>query len=427
MIVETYDEYQLFENYWISQPSIVVPIWCDHELHPMMNKISFIYVRFLNDDFIIPFDHNDCVPIKVTLSNSDQRKFVWNKKGLIQTKLGIKNMFDIQEHKYFTTNELYSLDDKLEPLRNFYTRNGLSVDLGKTIPIMKYLEALRSYSSPLVESLRTISSISDTWINNTMIPILSLIEQTGIHVAQEKFFQRFPNQAKFLEADKIYTEYNPYTPTSRPSNRHGGINFGALNKSDGTRECFVPSKNNVFLQFDYDAYHVRIIARMIGYEIPHKHGHQWLANMYGCEYDESKGRTFRIIYGGVSEEDRKIPFFAKLDDYIQEMWKNIERDGYVETPKGRKIYLKWVDSPNPQKMFNYLLQATETELNMEIIKKLYESGHTNLVLYQYDSFLFDFEQSTQTVGMEKFHSIKKILESYEFPVKHTYGTDYSKV
>ena len=37
----------------------------------------------------------------------------------------------------------------------------------------------------------------------------------------------------------VYSEYNPYTTTGRPSNRFGGTNFAALNKTDGSREKYI--------------------------------------------------------------------------------------------------------------------------------------------------------------------------------------------
>jgi len=86
--------------------------------------------------------------------------------------------------------------------------------------------------------------------------------------------------------------------------------------------------------------------------------------------------------------------------------------------------LNWIENHNAQKVFNYLLQATETELNIEIIKKLHDSGFYQMILYTYDSFLFEYQLSTTT---DKAKQIKTILESFGFPVKASWGSDYSKV
>ena len=418
MIVETLEDKKQFLEYWNNESSIVIPIWEDLERHPMTCDLSFIYVRFQNLDFILPFKHNDCEKIEIDLSKSKQDKWVWNKKGLLQQDLGIKNLKDIQASLFFEDNQIYPFRDKLEVLTNFHYRLGVRDHLGKSIPIMKFLEVLRQIS----DEWKNLRPTND-WIDDVMIPTLSDLERFGLGVDREKFFDRWPDNQKSLWFSRAFTEYNPYTITSRPSNRHLGINYGALNKKDGSREVFVPKEGTTFVQFDYDAYHVRIIAKLIGYKLPDTSVHQWLADQYGCSYDESKGRTFRILYGGVSDEDRKIPFFDKVDKFIHDtQFKSIER-GYLQTPKGRKIPLGWIEQPTAQKYFNYLLQATETEFNIEVMKKLKDNDLPLPILYTYDSFLFEFSAEEKEI----VKGVKAVLESYGFPVKVDFGKDYSEV
>ena len=261
------------------------------------------------------------------------------------------------------------------------------------------------------------------WIDNTMIPILSDVERKGIQVDRKKFFDRWKDNKKSLWFSRTFTEYNPYTITSRPSNRHLGINFSALSKKDKSREIFIPQEGKKFVQFDYDAYHVRIIAKLIKYDLPDTSVHSWLANQYNCGYDESKGRTFRILYGGVSDEDRKIPFFDKVDKFIHKMQEESIDRGFIKTPMGRKIPIGWIEQPTAQKYFNYLLQASETEFNIEVMKKLKDSGLPLPNLYTYDSFLFEFGIE----DTEVLRKIKPVLESFGFPTKVSYGDDYSLV
>ena len=242
IIVESQNEIDEFMNRWGTEPSLVIPVWADLDCHPMNTHLSFLYVRFGDDDYIIPFDHNDCTNIKLDLSQSQQSKWVWNKKGILQTDLGLTNTFDVQSHAFFIHNKLYPLGDKLEPLTNFHTRLGIRDDLGKSLPIMKWIEILKGITDewsflPLLPNngkIENYSFLPLSWIDDTMIPILSAMEERGLRVDTEKFFDRWPANGKHLRGDIIWTEYNPYTLTSRPSNRHGGINFGALNKKDGS-------------------------------------------------------------------------------------------------------------------------------------------------------------------------------------------------
>jgi len=430
IIVESQYEINDFLNHWGNETSMVIPIWTDLEQHPMNTHLSFIYVRFESGNYIIPFDHNDCEKVNIDLSQSTQIKWVWNKKGILQTDLGLQSVRDIQTETFFQHNQLIDITTFTDSITNFYTRLGLHDGLGKSIPIMKWVEVLNNMSNSILPLLPKNGNIEKnsflplSWIDTIMIPILSDVEKRGLRVDTEKFFDRWPSNSKQLKGDTIWTEYNPYTLTSRPSNRHGGINFGALNKKDGSREVFIPRENTMFLQFDYDAYHVRIIGKLIGYQLPTTSVHQWLADQYHCPYDESKGRTFRILYGGVSEEDKEIPFFKGVDEFIQRVYTESQQRGYLLTPKGRKIPLTWIEGENPQKVFNYLLQATETEFNMEVLVKLKKEGYDLPILYTYDSFLFEYDLSWDT---ERAKGIKSVLESFGFPIKASWGMDYSKI
>src|SRR6056300_1502372 len=417
IIVESNKEKDQFLEYWNNEQSTIIPIWEDLERHPMNNRLSFLYVRFSNLDFILPFNHNDCEKLTMDLSLSTQSKWIWNKKGFLQTDIGIQNLKDVQTALFFENHKIYDFNSKLEPLTNFYYRLGIRDDLGSSLPIMKWGELLRG----IVDEWQLYEV--NEWVNDTMIPLLSDIERSGIGVDREKFLDRWPNHHKSLLLGNVFTEYNPYTITSRPSNRHGGVNFSALNKKDGSRESFVPRDGKLLLQFDYDAYHVRIIAKLIKYKLPDTSVHQWLADQYGCSYDESKGRTFRILYGGVSDEDRKIPFFDKVDKFIKNFQQESIERGYLQTPKGRKIPLGWIEQPNGLKYFNYLLQATETEFNIEVMSKLKKLQLPLPILYTYDSFLFEFDDSE----VETIKQVKSVLESYGFPVKADWGKNYGEV
>lgn len=417
IIVETNKEKDQFLEYWNNEQSTIIPIWEDLERHPMNNRLSFLYIKFSNLDFILPFNHNDCEPLTIDLTRSEQEKWIWNKKGFLQADIDIQNLKDVQTALFFEQNQIYDFNSKLEVLTNFYHRLGIRDELGSSLPIMRWGEVLRG----IVDEWKMKDTIE--WIDDTMIPILSDIERLGIRVDTEKFIDRWPNHQKHILLGNVFTEYNPYTITSRPSNRHGGVNFSALNKKDGSRESFIPQDGKLFLQFDYDAYHVRLIAKLIKYKLPDTSVHQWLADQYGCSYDESKGRTFRILYGGVTDEDRKIPFFDKVDKFIFKLQEEAIQNGYLQTPKGRKIPIGWIEQPNAQKYFNYLLQATETEFNIEVLKKLSMLQLPLPILYTYDSFLFEFDDSE----VETIKMVKDVLESYKFPVKAEWGSDYGKL
>ena len=310
IVVESNKEKENFMQMWENNPSIVIPIWCDLDKHPMNNELAFLFVRVGKTDFILIYNHIDGKSHHLDLSTSTQPKWVWNKKGLLQTGTNIQNIFDISNYYFFEKNQTIPDEVQNQPFISHYTRMGIRENLGKIAPLMKWGEYLKSFVDNISTTIPPPDLSPKSWIDNTMIPLLSQIERYGVRVDGKKFIDRYPQATKHLNNNIVYTEYNPYTVTSRPSNRFGGINFSALNKKDGTREVFIPKDGHIFLQMDYDAYHPRIIGKLIDYKLPDTSVHQWLADQYGVDYGESKGITFQLLYGGIPEEFDSIPRIA---------------------------------------------------------------------------------------------------------------------
>ena len=406
-------------SYWF-------PMWVDNEKHPLNTTISFIFVHCEGNDYILPKQHTDALTLSneqiESVINTNGDKWVFQKKKLLQSITNIHQpLLDVDTSYFLKTSETIDYRTPFQSYLAKWNHKGYYDNLTQSLPILKLGEIIQSFI-PQFTSLDT-TNYNFNWYNNTYIPILSELEEFGIRVDREKFSDRWPSSPKHLTpSDRIYTEYNPFTITGRPSNRHGGINFSALNKSDGSRASFI--SDGVFLQMDYDSYHPRLIGKLIGFELPKTSVHQWLAEQYGCDVNEGKGITFRLLYGGIDEEFRQIPYFDKVADYIDTLWERTQKDGYLST-RYRRIPLSWIEQPNPQKVFNYLLQAVETELNVDILIKMmnYIRG-TSVVfsLYTYDSFLFDIPTD---VDKSVLSDLKGIIEGSGFPVKGSMGTDYS--
>lgn len=422
VIVETTKEYSEFLEDWNKHPSIVIPVWEDLELHSQCNHISFFYIRG-NFNWIIPINHNDCQNIQFDLSTSEHPKWIWNKKSFLQSNIHIKNTYDIQSHIFFNYHKEIEFNPKESSFISHYYKIGIHNKLGKIAPVMKWNECI----SDFVDSIKNyLIDFTDSWIDSFMIPTLAKIEQYGICVDEDKFNKRFPNLDRFIKNGRVYTQYNPYIITSRPSNRFGGINYSALNKTDGTREVFIPKRDSIFLQMDFDAYHIRIIGKLIGETLPETSAHAWLAEQYGVGYDEAKQLTFQILYGGVPDEFTEIPYFRGVKNYIEALWSDTQKTGEVRL-KYRKIPLEWIDNPNPQKVFNYLLQGLETEINLDKINRVLDfikDTDIELNLYTYDAFLFSYPMEMSTSAAIE---LKNILESGGFPIRVTWGMNYGKV
>ena len=79
---------------------------------------------------------------------------------------------------------------------------------------------------------------------------------------------------------------------------------------------------------------------------------------------------------------------------------------------------------NPQKLFNYTLQNLETSTNVLVlwdILCILKGCKTKLVLYTYDSFLFDFDESESTI----LEDIRKVFKNFKLNIKEIEGYDYN--
>jgi len=409
-----------------TEVSIWYPMWVDNEKHPQNTHISFILVRTHTDKYILSYKHTDSLSLSKSLIegilNTTGEKWVFQKKKLLQSFQNPKEgLNDVDTAYFLKTGETIDYSRPIQHLINPLLHKGYKEDIIQSIPILKLCEAIEP------ELLKHTNQKSKTynWYNDIFIPTLSDIEQFGIRVDREKFIDRWPQVQKQLSTNNVvHTEYNPFTVTGRPSNRHGGVNYAALNKTDGSRDVFVA--DGIFLQMDYNAYHPRLIGKLIKFDMPEGNVHEWLAEQYGCDVSEGKGITFRLLYGGIDDDFRQIPYLNAVADYIDGLWIETQKRGYLQTPH-REIPLNWIEQPNPQKVFNYLLQAVETEMNVDKMRRILDwigGSEIRFCLYTYDSFLFDVPTD---VDKELIRGLKEIIEDGGFPIKANWGLDYGKL
>ena len=148
----------------------------------------------------------------------------------------------------------------------FYRKYYGNSNINCVIPIMKHLEWCRKIVDILktagVIGLKETESVYNIY-NENVLENLQKIESNGLQTTD----------------GMVYSEYNPYTATGRPSNRFGGLNFAALNKKDGSRKKFVSryGKEGMLVEMDYDAYHLRLIGEVVDYQFPKGSVHNHIA------------------------------------------------------------------------------------------------------------------------------------------------------
>ena len=442
IIIETTTEYKDFLNRSKGYDWIVVPTYCNGDRSAHIDDVSviYIYVLHLDEEVMLVCNHTEGLNLTSSILSdfpTDNKLFVHGKKRF-KNFLDRTNLIDIDMVEYFQRNK--SIEDEFDTTAHeFFTRTvNKFANINTIIPIVKHIEKSQAITQRFLDVYSSFQyDKAFEKYNELVLDSLYQIEKNGLYANYDQFTNKFPNNV--LHDNFIYSEYNVYTTTGRPSNRFGGINFAALNKETGQRTPFVSrfGENGFMMSFDYDAYHLRLLADLIDFQFPNNVSvHEYLGTFYFSkpilteeEYLESKSISFRQLYGGIAKEYLDIPFFSKVHEYTKLLWEQYKDNGFIETPLfGRKLHHHYFTDMNASKLLNYMLQAFETERNMAVIHNILsriQSFSSKLILYTYDSFLFDFDKRD---GGEIIHIIKQELEqNKKYPTKIEVGPDYSNM
>lgn len=309
------------------------------------------------------------------------------------------------------------------------------------IPACKHMESfIHNVKELTIPSTTELIEPGYNSVMKDIIPQLFWIEKNGMCVDPIKlkhfFGDKFTDE---LKNNLVYSNYNVWSATGRPSNTFGGINFAALEKLTGERSTFISryGNNGILALFDFKAYHPRLLAKLANFEIPSDVGdiYVWLCKqMYKKEvlteeeFKAGKGSVFQQLYGKIEDKNLSIPYFRAIQNYIDQRWKYFRNNGYVDTPiYKRGITENHIKGAFANKVTNYILQAYETERNCEVMKVLYSlllNKKTIPILYSYDSILFDVHKSD---GMKIIEQIKSTMESGGFPVTVVVGKDFQNM
>lgn len=385
--------------------------------HPFLNKVSLIYLHPVNSHkgYMICIKHNESFSLNIDevkqwINKNTDKLFVQNKKEALYYFDNSDKLFDlnfIESVSYINNNKCH---------RFYYSHHNIS-DINCLIPISKHYEECEKIYNiclPIIKAYKS-NKIYD-FNNKELTNVFYYIEKNGIKIDKNEFISFYkdkPINFHFnISKSKIYTHYNLYTTTGRPSNSFNGINFAALNKTDGERLCYIP-ENDLFIEFDFQGYHPRLAASLVGLDTSNE------SNIY--EYlGVEKKEMFENLYGGIKPKNLNKPFFNKINNFIEDMWDTYQFGTQYETPL-RVLYKNDGITYSSNKLFNYLLQSKETYENvnqLNSIISLLENKKTKLVLYTYDAFLFDYNKED---GNELLSNIKNTLK---YPVNIKQGKTY---
>jgi len=218
-----------------------------------------------------------------------------------------------------------------------------------------------------------------------------------------------------------HCEHNPFTLTGRPSNHFNSINYAALTKEDGSRKRFISRYENGFLvEIDLSGFHLYLIYMILGQKFPENVYEE--LNQYYPEEVNPKDFTFKQIYGGIDESLLEIEPFKSIKGLTNGIYEQYKRGTLKTFLFDRPINISGL---SPTKLFNYMLQNLETEFNARLLNELNQrliQKETKLILYTYDSFLFDYSPNDT---MQIFKEIIDVFKDVPFRLK--VGTNYHEM
>jgi len=407
------------------------------EVHPKLQSLCALYIYSFSKEkgFIINLDHPEAFELELPLKYLESYTNIFVKEK-IKALLHIPSLpyTDIQSIYYLLKNE------PLEPLpktptHTFYERKFGANNVNKIIPLAKHYESLTNEFDALYPYIINYKSEeSNKWYNEILTPTLAKMVSEGFKI-NDTFNKHFDINEKFSVRDsKIYGWYNFCTTTGRPTNNFNSVNFSALKHDTGERDSF-EADNDVLIEMDFEGYHPRIIAFLANHTLDKSESvHTQMAKMYfdteeidAEMYKQSKELTFQQMYGGINKKYLKHEYFAKTQQFIDKLWQEFNEVGYVKTTIARRRLLKDnYKNMTPQKLFNYYIQTFETEYNITLLSRIFqylEGKKTKMVLYVYDSMLFDFALDD---GKETLQWLRDTISS-DFPTKIKRGYTYSSL
>ena len=405
---------------------IVIPIFSDPFLHPLHkdNGLSLLYIKELDgkSEMICQF-HPDCVGILEDYKWLENELIYTLDAKLLKHIYPFKDVVDMNWNWWHDTNKPFDMSKVRNNAYDFFHNKYYNAkQLNEIIPILKHKE----WCDQLVSVMMDIEEIGEDKYSEEVTEAFGYIESNGVKVSDDVCDIFDMRVKKHISNGRLYTKYNLWTSTGRPANSFGNINFAAMKPEQ--RKAIIP-EYDMLVEYDYDAYHLRLIGDLIGYKFENTSVHQHLADKYGCSYEESKQRSFKQLYGGIDKKTREdITFFGLTYDKINTFWEYFKSHKFIETDiYNRKLLSKNYTDMNKNKLFNYLIQAYETESNIKTIIELKQyllDKKTKLVLYGYDSFLFDFSKDD---GVSTLTELKNILERNGHMVKSQAGSNYGEM
>ena len=393
--------------------------------HPKLSPLSLIYIRSLSEHkgYILCLDHNESFSLDKQsvidwLNINTNKLWVLNKKEAMCWFPNADKLYDVNFIEQPNLTEALNIP----AITFYYSKHPNYPTVNRLIPISKHYEECENVFDvvlPIIQKYRA-NNVAYAFNNGPLTRVFHEIESQGIKVDKQCFIDCYGNDLRYPEFNlakgKIYSQYNLYTTTGRPSNTYNSINFAALNKNNGERMCYRPT-NDKFIEFDIQGYHPRLIGDMIDFNFGDRNTYEMLGESLGVTQQEAKELTFKQLYGGVWAEYKDQPFFKDIVTLTDGIWDEYQYGGQYATQN--RVFVR-DEEMTPSKLLNYVIQSAETSTNVMLldgILRLLRNRKTKLVLYTYDAFLFDFANEDKEL-------LTEIQDIIHYPINIKQGNTY---
>lgn len=400
------------------------PVYSSEKHHPKLRGLLGVYFHPLESSTgtFININHPDGFKIEMTLVknflSSFNNLFCLNKKEIFY-HLPLKQIKDINLIYTLENFERIELPDPPTATTWLYRRLGDHRCMNIFVPLVKLYQNSNSIFNKVKNVIKNFNESPEfSFYNDDATSILFLIEKEGVRVNEPEVIKLYNIESPSLNIQDgiAYTYFNMYNNTSRPTNSFNHINFSAIPHKPEYRENFLP-RNDKFLEFDFDGYHLRLLGDLLGYNFTRESAHLQLGKEYfkkdelsEQEYSTTKQINFSSIYGNPPDEYKHTPFISKLEEYTKEIWEEYSKNGFIRDRISGKVFSTKLKEMYPKKLLNYTIQSLETSNNLKTLKNilnLLKDKKSKVVMYTYDAFLIDY---SETDGEGLINDVKQIME-----------------
>ena len=414
----------------------------------IIGNFNSVLIYFNDDVYVIGVKQNsiDCLfnindVIKFITSINDRYKLIIRNSNVILKYFNDVEMID----------RILDYDCYIHYLNNTFTLNKIKdffVDVNKEINHIHRLHSNITYDT--LYSILNINKLIDLSINMYDL-IVEYISKNDIPKTHVNMFDKCVSNFNYLnkltvngifDKNEIKSiQYHINSISKRPT-LIGGNNYLGMNKSSGVRKDITSRyENGYIVEIDFQSYHLQLIDRFLNLFNDEKleltknnidinsfnYMNEVSKIVFNKEIESKEDRDlvkqqiFYLLYNNINHIDNvKI---NKLNEFKDKLKSYYDKNKRIKSIKS-KGYIYFDDTINYNKLINYLIQDLESNTNFEILRDMYikfnMSNKYDLILYIYDSFIFDIKDDLKL--SEFIDEISEVLNGYIYRIK--IGKDY---